>query len=562
MSKPIDKKTSPRPPKSPWAPLGLFILFLALTGLALAPSIPGLWGPPLAVSLIILPLKGPKAIRRDLEEFFGPRNRGFLKSALVLVMILATLLAVGSLTRLPVFNLAAPEEAVLPPETLALLGRLTSPVIIKARLARDTNLGPVRHLMDLYQRGSSLITTSVSLAEGQTDDLSGEISLAKADSVLITTDGFAETVSPISRFTIDRSLRRLLSPNRLVFNLMGDGEKSVFDQSPMGLSRLADSLVNRKIYLQDLAWPGPGLPAEALAANALLLSGPRTPLGEERQKALIDYVIGGGKLFILQDPMVAGFDTSSLSIFGLDMALGLVVDPEAAWAGTEDRFIVGRDFPAHPITLGLEQPVIWPLSGAMILADQRTENTQADGGEEEVPLLKLVQEPDQAVGDGEGTQTPAPAGLFSPPPGEEKTEKILFHTWAVAISSEASWLETDLPSIGRGAHRYQADEDRSGPLVLATATSVNGGGRLAVAADADLAANGFISYGGNLAFLTNTLFWLMGAEDDLPPSGQRGIALHINHSRAKFLFWIPLVFWPLMALSVWFLYYRRRRSRS
>jgi hypothetical protein len=318
-------------------------------------------------------------------------------------------------------------------------------------------------------------------------------------------------------------------------------------------------LIGDKIYLIDLAWPGPNLPAEALMAGALVVAGPRTPLGPEREQALMNYVTGGGKLLLLQDPMVAGFDPAAIGIFGLDIPRGLMVDPETAWAGTEDRFIVGRDFPAHPITMSLDGPVIWPLSGAITLVDPE----RSPELDEDIPLLRLVPEdepeselaPEPVQSNLEAHPSEAPSS--EAPPSEEAP--ILHHTWVVAISSDASWLETDLSSIADGSHRYQPGEDKNGPLVLSTATSVNGGGRLALAADSDLAANGFINYGGNLAFLTNTLFWLMGAEDDLPTSGGQGVSLTINHNKAQLLFWIPSVFWPLLVLLVWYVHYRRRR---
>ena len=560
----------------PGVPLGLFFLFLALLGLALFPGIPGFWALPLALSLIILPIKGPSALLKDFRGFFGPQNRGLTKSSLVLALTLAILLATGSATFLPTINLAAPKEAVLPEETLPLVAKLDGPVTFKARLGRESARGPVQHLMDLYQRASRHIMATVEQADGQSEKRNSEVTVVRPNTLLIEAQGFSETVSPISRFAIDRSLRRLLSPNRLVYNLMGDGEKSVLDQSPAGLSRWAASLIGDKIYLLDLAWPGDALPPEAPLAGALVLAGPRTPLGPEREKALMDYVIGGGKLLILQDPMVAGFDPAALSVFGLDMPLGLAVDPEAAWAGTQDRFIVGREFPAHPITLSLEQPVVWPLSGALTLADPAATPAPVDnrdipvltlanptGGpapvvDDDIPVLRLGQDPTN----GSVLAEPAPSETAKPavsatPASDDPP--IRFHTWAVALSSEASWLETDLDSIATGDHRYQAGQDQNGPLVLSTATSVSGGGRLAIAADADLAANGFIGYGGNAAFLTNALFWLMGAEDDLPATERRGIALIINHRRAQLLFWIPSVFWPMLALIVWYVRYRSRR---
>jgi hypothetical protein len=145
-------------------------------------------------------------------------------------------------------------------------------------------------------------------------------------------------------------------------------------------------------------------------------------------------------------------------------------------------------------------------------------------------------------------------------PAPDEPEEPPYHTWATALSSPGSWLETDTDQIARGAHRYEAQSDYNGPLVLASATSVVGGGRLAVMADADLAANGFVLYGGNLSFLNNTLFWLLGAEEDLSAPAPSGSVLNIDRGTARLLFWVPAVIWPLLVLSVWYAFNRKRHK--
>jgi hypothetical protein len=384
--------------------------------------------------------------------------------------------------------------------------------------------------LGLYERASSKISVNVSrspAAEG------ADLVLSRPDSVEVVSGSFREVISPVAQVPINAALRRLSAPNRLVLNLMGDGEKSVLDSSPMGLSLWAESLQNSKIYLKDCVWAGEALPPEAWAAHALILAGPRRPLGEERERALMDYLEKGGKLLALQDPMVVGLSQGALAPLGLDLPWGLLVAPDATWAGTEDFFIVSRDFPAHPITAGLSQPVVWPLAGAVAA-------TPAAGG-------------GQA---GQGESGPGGPGEAGPEEGEP-----LSHTWVLALTSDAAWLETDRASLAGRSHRYQAGADLPGPLALASATSIAGGGRLALAADADLAANAFIAYAGNLAFLDNMLYWLLGAQEELP--APPAIAwLDLTHAKARALFWIPVVLWPLAVVLAWGRCYLGRRRRA
>jgi hypothetical protein len=255
----------------------------------------------------------------------------------------------------------------------------------------------------------------------------------------------------------------------------------------------------------------------------------------------MEYLARGGKLLILQDPMVAGFNAGALAPYGLSMPWGLAVDPGAAWAATEDFFLVSRDFPAHPLTMGLTQPVVWPLAGALVAsAPPEGAAPVGPGG---------TGDPAPSAADGlAGTEADAGAAETGP----------ASHTWAVALSSEAAWLETDRTSLAGRTHRYQPGGDLPGPLVLASATTIEGGGRLVLAADADLAANAFISYAGNQALLNSMVFWLLGAQEDLAPPPPTAW-LDITHAKARALFWIPTVIWPLAVLLWWYRRYLRRR---
>jgi hypothetical protein len=377
--------------------------------------------------------------------------------------------------------------------------------------------------MELYDRASPLITASVGRFETKAGPGPGEMSLAPPDSVVVASGSFQEEVSPIAQFSVNAALRRLTSPYRLVLNLMGDGEKSVLDQSAMGLSLWAESLQASKVYVRDCLWAGTELPPEALAAHALILAGPRRPLGEDRERALMGYLANGGKLLLFQDPLVVGFSARALAPIGLEAPWGLMVDPGAAWAATEDFFVVSRDFPAHPITVGLARPVVWPLAGAI------------------VPVA--APRPSEA-GDGPGRPEAPPS-----------------HTWSLARSSSSSWLETDPASVADRSHRYQAKIALPGPLPLASATTLEGGGRLVLAADADLAANGFIVYAGNKGFLDRALYWLLGAQEELGAPAE-AVWLDLSEAKARALFWIPAVIWPAAVVVAWLLWLLRRRGEE
>jgi hypothetical protein len=607
------------------------------------------------------------------ERFLSAPARRGLRGAARLLFSLAVLCAAGALTSLPVFNMAAPDEAFLPEETLELLRRLDREVTMTAHVSSDPRVeGPVRHLLGLYARATPWVSVSVMPAQGAaavSED--GELALATQNSVTVSADGFEETVIPPSRAQLDAAIRRLVTPPRLVYCLMGEGSKSAADSGPQGLSVWARHLARRKIYLRDWEWtPGRPLPREA---HALVYAGPRMPPDPEKESDLLDYLARGGKLMSLNDPMMAALDPGLFSPLNLRLPEGLVVDMTKTWAGTDNSFIISEDFPAHPATLGMREPVIFPIAGAVFSAETKTAGPE-DTGEQEAAAEVIgdsaggtegadgtegpdgtalaggaegadgadgadgtegedgTEGPDgtalaggaegadgAAVSDGAesadnalnygnnvtrreeggthevsaGTEAKQPetdgtevslaeaAGTEAPgtdgsgtggmtdatgnhPDDAEASENDPFvgHTWAVALTSEMAFLETDRASIGRRDARFSRDSDVSGPLALASATTLANGGRLVLAADSDFPSNAYIGFAGNMDFATGLLSWLVGAEDDLK-GPRRGTVLTVTDSLARLFFWGPVVFWPLMALSVWgWFFFRRRRAAA
>ncbi|MDR1084092.1 MAG: GldG family protein [Deltaproteobacteria bacterium] len=492
--------------------IGLVLLLMGTGAWPVVPQYPGFGLLPTTLGLVFLIFYGPRALKSDLASLSRPAGKRKIRLILSYLALTVILLTAGRLTFLPVYNTGPQSRLTLDENTLKILAKLPEPVTMEAYLSP---MGEIRlgHLLDLYQRASDKITLKKSHGPGRAENVGHNLQLALPDRVILRSGPYTEAVSPINEMTLKAAFYRLVSPSRIVYNLLGDGEKSVQDTGSLGLSHWSGSLERQKIFIRDYFWaPDTPLPT---AAAALILAGPKSHLSEEKNSALINYLAQGGRLLVLQDPLAPGVDPEVFSQLGLTLAQGLLVDPETAWVGTDDFFPLSFDFPAHPLTMGLQQPVVWPLAGSIIAAD----NFPPTDGEADNPL----------------------AG----------------HTWAVARSSPDSFLETDLNSITKRQSEFNPEKDPAGPQVLASATSLVSGGRLVLAADSDLAGNVFIISLGNLAFMDSLLYWLLGAEDDLPQTSG-GSFFNITQNRARALFWVPVVVWPLLTVLIWTVYYKKR----
>jgi hypothetical protein len=462
---------------------------------------------------IILLARGPSRLKADLQSLAEPQIARRLRIGLKLLLALAIVVAFGSLTRLPIYNLGPTKNLTLSPSELKIIEQLPADVEIEAFLSQ---LGEIRFgpLLALYER-SPKITVKKSHGPGRAEQSGSGFQLALPDRAIIRAGPYIETVSPLSQLGLKAAFFRIVAPSRLVYNLIGDGQKSVQDQSSLGLSQWSSWLDRQKIFLRDHVWaPNSPLPQ---GGSALILAGPKVDLLDVKNTALLQYLAQGGRLLVMRDPLAKGLAAEAFEDLGLSLAEGLVVDPETAWAGTNDLFPVSHDFPAHPATLGLRQPVVWPMAGAILTAPGFNEKPK---------------DPDNPLSS---------------------------HTWAVAQSSPESFLETDLEQLAQRKPALNPETDLKGPLTLATATTLAQGGRLALVADSDLAANLFIANPGNLAFMDSLIHWLLGAEDDLAPRAESSF-FYLTQTRARIMFWLPVVVWPILMTLLWALFYRRRRA--
>jgi|GEM_PF-2065442 len=501
------------PGRSKYRNIALAALAAAVLGYLTAPDFIGFTVLPLALALVSILLAGPARWRADWAALNTPLGRGRLGVALGLILFPALAIGVGVWHPGPTVDLSRDRALVLAPATVELLNKLNQPVTITVHLGpQNQRLARVRTLMNLYDRAAGgHLTVKYINPQTEASYQSGGPGLVSPDTAEITADSFQENISPVTEDALNGALTRLLHPERrLIYFLNTFGEKLVQDRGPGGLSQWASDLSDRRLMTLDYYWKeNAPLPLEA---SALILAGPKAPLGENREKMLLNYLQSGGKLMVMADPLTVALSPDFWQAFGLELPDGVVVDPEKNLAGTGEYFVVSHDYPAHSLTNGLASPVIWPLVGSFLAVEDHD------------PLIK-------------GT------------------------IFAIAQSSPSSWLETDRASIAAGNPRYQAGQDKPGPLALAVAAELYEGGRLVALADSELAANGFRGFPGNRNFTSATIHWLLDGESMPMSMTDKTRSLALSRVSARLVFWLPTVVWPALVLGLW-LYFRLRRLRG
>lgn len=282
--------------------------------------------------------------------------------------------------------------------------------------------------------------------------------------------------------------------------LTGHGERRVSRQANHDLSLFAEALRERAMRVVEFdPYDAANVPGNT---DLLVIASPRTSLPGRDIAAIERYLDRGGHLLLLEDPD----DEAVLARLALPVRrlLGTLVDPASQFRQIDDpTFLVIDEYPAHPALTGFDLPVLLPR----------------------VSALEVRGAPDD------------------------------FEAEPLLVTGRAAWQERD-PVAGQVG--FDADRDRRGPLPTAMALTreierpdgQHGTQRVVVIGDGDMAANAYLANGGNRAFMSRIVEWLVspGAQipDDIGPETHPVLDLAGSPplaylTAAGFLFVVPLL---------------------
>jgi ABC-type uncharacterized transport system involved in gliding motility auxiliary subunit len=310
----------------------------------------------------------------------------------------------------------------LSPQTVQVLQSLERPVELLA-FYRDVpgDEAMLKGLFDLYRQHTGLLELEFVDIDRQPEIAEAYRVTENRTVVLTSADLQVRAVAP-GEAALTGALLRLLSdrPPRLLF-LSGYNGASIQDASPGGLSQLADFIRRQNFQVDEGSLIGVrAIPGEI---DCVVLAAPEFRMGEREREMLLLYLLRGGRLFTMLEPLGAADVDSMLIPWGLRAHDGFVIDPSRAReniAGPNSSRIALalRGNPEHPITRELSVPTLFPIAKSF-------------------------------------------ESIQPPPPGIEPIR-------LVATQPEA-WLESDYSLMAFGDARLDASTDVAGPLGLAYA---------------------------------------------------------------------------------------------
>lgn len=402
----------------------------------------------------------------------------------------------------------------LAPATVKLLRETKRPIHMIAFVANDAALHQrIRQQIALYQSVDPRITLQFSNPD-LNPQLAQQYGVSHTGQLAITLGSRNRVVGDLRQETLLNALMHLTrGANRWVVFLEGHKERSPFDSSSAGLSRLAAVLRRGGFHLQPInLLRTPQIPENTAV---LVIAQPRSDFTAGEARAVAHFVARGGSLLWLHAPgSLHGLRPVAREL-GIHFVPGTVIDANPtlrAMIGISNPAVVPvLDYGASPITSSLQIQTLLPFSAAI---------AQPAGGKQwkGVPLLR---------------------------------------------SLPKTWSETG-PLHGE-VHFSKARGDTRGPLILGEALTRKRHGkqqRAVVIGSGAFASNAFIGQGDNLNLVQATINWL--SHDDklvqvrLPSAPDTHLALSRTEGyaiAAAFLVGLPALLFASGAL-IWF---RRRR---
>ena len=331
---------------------------------------------------------------------------------------------------------------------------------------------------------------------------------------------------------------------KTIYFIGGHGEADPFSRNARdGYSEAAAALRNENFVIKPLLLSRtPGIPDDAAL---VILSGPRADLLPQEIAALERFLIRGGSLLVMIDPMDAPKLSTFLHTYGISLAEDLVYDPQnRLFGGDALSPIVSLYNTGVAIVKDFEVNTIFPLARSV---------------EPRVPA------PNAAIQAAPFCRTgPGSWARFNPnaviPDGTLEFEGTKARQGPISLAVAAT-IDLDILSANAQASPAQNTPPRA-------KKEPENAARLVVYGDSDFASNARLPLLGNKDLFLNTVQWLVQEERFITQrpkdeeTAPKLSAIFLTAQQSQQLFWMAVVGEPAVILLIGAAVslYRRRKT--
>ncbi|MDR3566667.1 MAG: Gldg family protein [Syntrophobacteraceae bacterium] len=340
--------------------------------------------------------------------------------------------------------------------------------------------------------------------------------------------GKKQSIQTADEQDITNALLKLQSKvQEKIYFLSGHGEHSISAGGRESFS-VAKAALEKDFYkvaefnLLELG----AVPADAAA---VIIAGPDKPVPQREQQILSAYLAGGGRVFLMIDPLTQTGMTNFLKGYGIGIGDDVVVDRLSRLFGASPTVPVVMRYADSPITKDFTEPTFYPYARSV-------------------------------------------SPLKNPPAG------VTLQT--IAATSASAWADRNLDELKKGKAEFDKTKDLPGPVPLVLMATIQAApkagaagkqigaapqaksGKLIVSGNSLFAANSYFNQYGNGDLFLNTVSYLCNQTNLITiqrPDTNKPLML--TSSQATSIFWTVLILVPLAVLVSGVAVYRIRRSQ-
>jgi ABC-type uncharacterized transport system involved in gliding motility auxiliary subunit len=426
------------------------------------------WPQSSLIAAIVLILVFILLNRVAVTQALGGRVAKYGTNATVMIVLFVVIIAfINMLAAVNVYrwDLTSNKAYTLSPQTLTVLGRITTPVQISIFIPGTPDKAPFEDLLKEYARHNDKLTYRF-VDMNREPGLTRQYKLQNP-AIVVENEGSRKDIMSADEQTITSAILKVITKQpKKVYLVTGHRELDPASTTDTGGAGLKKILEDEAYTIENLNLSTvEKVPADA---SVVILAGPKDPLPEEQYWILESYISYGGKILIMTDPGQQENLGNMLIRWGLEAGKGTIV--EAAYPFMRDPLtpVVG-EYPWSLITSNLGETV-FPNSTSITL----TKNM--------------------------------PAWIQAQP---------------IILTSDRSWLKTrpDVAKLTRDELGYEQGKDVPGPLPIAAIVvgqldlGAEQKTRMVVFGNSEFATNRYLAYAGNRNLLANSVNWLAEEEE-------------------------------------------------
>jgi ABC-type uncharacterized transport system involved in gliding motility auxiliary subunit len=453
-----------------------------------------------------------------------------MAAAVLLVLVLCVVITLLSSRHYFKWDVTATKEHTLSEKTLQVLKTIREPVVINAFVQEEqAEARKVKRLLGAYRYHAPGITFEL-IDPDRNPAMANRYKVKALNTLVLEGYGSTQTVKIPDEEGVTNALIRLSKGQIVkVYTLSGHGERPFKGSDPESLSRLQEDLSRENLEFHDLNLMKTDVPGDA---SLVMAAAPVKPLFKEEIESLRNYLHRGGNLVIFLEPFIDAGLEGFLKEHGIIISADVILDKMSRVMGGDYLMPMVVNYGVHEITRDFRFPCFFPMARSVETAQEKNKDIKA---------------------------------------------------MALAFTSTNAWAETDQKTLREGKAGFDG-QDRRGPISLAVIAELQpppakdegrkageagprqnspGKGRLVVFGDVDFVSNKFLNLSGNEDFISNTINYLVGRQDLLTIQKEQRPAqtLMLTRRQGQVLFWVPVVFIPLLVLAAGMVVWNRRRSR-